>query len=122
MKTAQMTLTTQKTHNHYLNVADVAFHAAEVIEGFDYVAFGENVINISATIAAVIVGVMTYVITAFQLFWLEHGEVILTRTFQFTTTLIDTCGAVYYAGVNSRPAVNYWTARVTDNVFYALAA
>ena len=108
--------------NRTLNALDALFNAAEIIEGFDAVALGDRVINATATIAAVIVGVITYAITALQLFWCEHGETILTRIVQFTVIFIDACGTVYYWGVNSRPVINRYCARLADSAFYALTA
>ena len=108
--------------NRTLTALDVIFNAAEVIESYDYVAVGDRVIQSVATFAAVIVGVVTYVITALQLFWCEHGEVILTRTVQLTVILIDACGCCYYAGVNARPVINRYCARLADSAFYALAS
>ena len=108
--------------NRTLNVIDTAFTVIEQIERIDPVAIGEKVINIIATAAAVIIGVATYVITALQLLWLEHGETVIISAVRFTLITADTLGATYYAGRKLRPLVNHWTARLTDTLFYAFAA
>lgn len=110
------------TTNTKLNAIDALFTAIEQIERYDYVAVGETVINITATAAAVIVGVASYVITALQLWWEDNGQSIITNAVRFTFLIIDTIGAVYYAGVNSRPVIAYWGNRIIDRVYFTAAA
>lgn len=108
--------------NRTLNVIDTAFNVIEQIERVDPVAIGEKVINITATAAAVIMGVASYVITALQLWWEDNGQSIITNAVRFTFIIADTIGAVYYAGVNSRPIINQWVARLADEVYFTAAA
>ena len=105
------------TYNNSLNIVDSVFTILDRIERVDYVAVGDAVINFVATLAAAIVAVITYVVTALQLFWMEHGEHILTVAFRFTVWILDTIGAVYYAGVNSRPVLTLWANRVMDSAY-----
>jgi hypothetical protein len=114
--------TTMIITNAKLNALDALFFIAEQIERIDPVAIGEKVINISATAAAIIIGVTSYVITALQLFWLEHNETIITNAVRFTFFIADTIGAVYYAGVNSRPVITHWAARLIDRVYFTAIA
>jgi hypothetical protein len=109
------------TINRTFNVIDTAFSAAEVIERFDAVAVGEKVINISATVAAIVIGVCSYVWTALLLWWEDNNATVITHLTRFTFLFIDALGATYYAGVNTRPVINYWVARVADTVLYNLA-
>ncbi len=106
--------------NRYLNAADVVFNATEVIASYDYVAAGDRVIQSVATASAIVVGVVTYIVTALQLFWCEHGDTILTAIVRFTFILMDACGSVYYAGRNFRPVANRYCALATDSAFYQL--
>ncbi len=106
--------------NRHLGIIDQVFATLDTIERFDAVALGEKVINFSATIAAVIIGVCSYVITALQLWWEDNGEVTVTRLIRFTFWIIDAVGATYYAGVTCRPIINYWVARIADTVLYNL--
>ena len=41
---------------------------------FDYVTFGQKAIEVTVTIAAVVVAVTSYAYTAFQLWWDDNGE------------------------------------------------
>ncbi len=108
--------------NRYLTAADVAFSGLEALSEFDYVAFGNKVITATATVCAVIVAVVSYIVTALQLFWLEHGEVILKRATQFMFLTADFAGACYYTGRKLRPYVNLAVNRLTDTAFFTLAA
>ena len=107
--------------NRTLNALDVVFNVAEVIESYDYVAVGDRVIQSVATASAIIIGVVTYIVTALQLFWCEHGEVISTRTVQFVILTADFAGACYFAGRNFRPVANRYCALLADNAFYTIA-
>lgn len=110
------------TMNATLNVFDFGFGALEKVSEFDYVQFGETAIKRAAAIAAVVVGVVTYVFTALQLFWLQNGEVISKRAVQFVFLIVDFAGEMLMAGREFRRFVNRLTAQVSDGVFYALAA
>ena len=109
-------------YNTALNVVDFGFETLERIERFDYIALGEKVINITATLAAVVVAVVTYVVTALQLFWLEYGETITVNTVRFTVATVDFAGACFFAGRKLRPVVNTWVARLADSAYYGLVA
>ena len=109
------------TTNAKLNALDALFTAIEQIERYDYVATGEKVINFFATAAAIIYGVATYIITACQLFWEDYNEAIIVGAIRFTFLIADTIGAVYYAGVNSRPVIIRWANHLADSAFYAIA-
>jgi hypothetical protein len=106
--------------NRYLTVADIAFSALDIIERHDYVAVGDRIINATATVAAVIVGIITYVITALQLFWLEHSESIIINAVRFIVTLADFAGGCYYAGRKLRPYANLAVNRVVDSAFHVM--
>jgi hypothetical protein len=107
--------------NAKLNALDALFFITEQIERVDYVAIGERIIHSAATIAALIAGVTTYLITALQLWWLDNNETILTSAVRFIFLIADTIGAVYYAGVNSRPVITHWAAHLIDRVYFAAA-
>ncbi len=106
--------------NRTLNAVDFVFNATEVIASYDYVAVGDRVIQITATLAAVVIGVCSYVWTALLLFWEDNGDTILTSVVRFTFILMDACGSVYYAGRKLRPVANRYCALAADSAFYQL--
>lgn len=108
--------------NATLNVFDFGFGALEKVSEVDYVKLGENVIESVATVAAIVVGVATYVWTALMLFWLENGETIIKRAVQFVFLIVDFAGELLMAGREFRAFANKATARISDGVFYALTA
>ena len=108
------------TANRTLNAIDALFSVIEQIERYDYAAIGEKVINITATVAAVIIGVVSYIYTALLLWWEDNGQSVIINAVRFTFIIIDTIGAVYYAGVNSRPVINHWVSRLADTTYRTL--
>ena len=96
--------------NTTLNTIDKIFGTLEVIETFDYVKLGEQVINLVITIAAVIVGVCTYALTAFQLYWLDNGEVITKRAKSAVEVIKLTASECYIAGRDLRVVIANFTA------------
>lgn len=101
-----------------LNTLDLAFTGLETISEFDYVALGQNTIKVTATVAAIVTGIASYVWLAFQLFWEEHGETITVGSVKFTFGLVDFAGECLLAGRKLRPVVNGLTASLTDRVYY----
>ena len=55
----------------------------------DYVKLGEDFIFILATIYAVVVGVVSYAYTAFQLYWNDNGESIVNSITTNTNRVVD---------------------------------
>ena len=110
------------TTNTTLNVIDSAFSVIEVIAEHDYKKSAERLIAIIATAAAIIIGVATYIFTATQLFWLEHGERIITRAFQAVIIAADFAGNCYYTGRKLRVIANSATAQFTDRIYYTAIA
>jgi len=55
----------------------------------DYVKLGEDFIFILATICAVVVGVVSYAYTAFQLYWNDNGESIVNSITTNTNRVVD---------------------------------
>ena len=91
------------------------------LKEFDYVQFGENVIKTAATFAAVVVGVVSYVWTALQLWWEDNGEATQVNLIRFVVNVIDFIGAVAYA----TPKVYRWVKlngnRLIDSLFFQVA-
>lgn len=110
------------TANRTFNVIDTAFSGLETLSEFDYVAFGDKVINATATVCAVTVAVVSYIVTALQLFWLEHGQVITVSAIRFVINAVDFAGDCYHTGRKLRPVVIHNLNRLADTVFYTLAA
>lgn len=106
------------TANNTLNIVDSAFTALDRIERIDYIKLGDDAINIVATLAAAIVAVTTYVVTALQLFWMEHGERILTVAFQIVVYTVDFAHDLYVAGTDLRRFMANLSSRSVDRLFY----
>ncbi len=107
--------------NRTLNVIDTAFTVIEQIERIDPVAIGEKVINIIATAAAVIIGVATYVITALQLLWLQHGDSIMANAVRFIINTADYCHELYIIGTETKRYIAKRTAKLADYTYYAIS-
>ena len=91
------------------------------IQEFDYVKFGDNVIEFSATAYAIVVGVFSYVWTALQLWWEDNGEATQVNFIRFVVNVIDFIGAV----VTETPKVYRWVKlngnRLIDSLFFQVA-
>jgi hypothetical protein len=110
------------TTNTSLNIIDSAFSVIEVIAEHDYKKSAERIIAIIATAAAIIIGTATYISTAVQLFWEEHGQSIMTRAFQTAIIAADFAGNCYYAGRKLRVIANTASDRIMDRAYYSLIA
>ena len=91
------------------------------LKEFDYVQFGENVIKTAATFAAIVVGVVSYVWTALQLWWEDNGEATQVNLIRFIVNVIDFIGSVAY----ETPKVYRWVKlnsnRLIDSLFFQVA-
>ena len=91
------------------------------LKEFDYVQFGENVIKFSATVSAIVVGIVSYVWTALQLWWDDNGEATQVNLIRFVVNVIDFIGVVVY----ETPKVYRWvqlnTNRLVDSLFFQVA-
>ena len=108
--------------NRTLSIIDTAFTIIDRIERVDYVALGETVINIIATTAAIIVGVASYIITALQLFWEDHGQSIIINTVRFIINFADYCHELYQLGAETKRFITKSTNFLADRAFYTIAA
>jgi len=63
----------------------------------DYVKLGEDFIFILATICAVVVGVVSYAYTAFQLYWEDNGKTIVNSVKTNSNRVVD---FVFYTSTN----------------------
>lgn len=80
-----------------------------IIKHFDHVKLGEQVITLVITLTAVIVGITTYAYTAFQLYWLDNGEVITERAKSAVEVIKLTATEFYLAGRDLRLSVANYT-------------
>jgi len=91
------------------------------LKEFDYVKFGDTVIEFSATVYAIVVGVFSYVWTAFQLWWYDNGEAVQVNTIRIAVNVIDFIAAIVIA----TPKVYRWVKlnsnRLVDYLFYQVA-
>lgn len=88
------------------------------IQEFDYVKFSDNVIEFSATVYAIVVGVFSYAWTAFQLWWDDNGEATQVNLIRFVVNVIDFIAAIVIA----TPKVYRWVKlnsnRLVDALFF----
>jgi ASC-1-like (ASCH) protein len=63
----------------------------------DYVKLGDSIIFAVATICAVIVGVVSYAYTAFQLYWEDNGKTIVNSVKTNSNRVVD---FVFYTSTN----------------------
>ena len=88
------------------------------VKEFDYVKFGDNAIQFSITAFAVVVGVVSYAWTAFQLWWDDNGEAVQVNTIRIVVNLIDFIAAIVIA----TPKVYRWVKlnsnRLVDSLFF----
>jgi hypothetical protein len=88
------------------------------IQEFDYVKFCDNVVEFSATAYAIVVGVFSYVWTAFQLWWDDNGEATQVNLIRFVVNVIDFIAAIVIA----TPKVYRWVKlnsnRLVDALFF----
>jgi hypothetical protein len=108
--------------NRTLSVIDAAFNVIEQIERIDYIALGRTVIDKAVITAAVIVAVATYVITACQLFWLDHGDRIIINSVRLVINTIDFAHEVYVIGQQSRRFITKTLNLAADSAFFTIAA
>ena len=107
--------------NLALNTIDSFFLTAEKVEEFDYVAFGQKVVDFFIVAAAILVGVFTYLSTAAQLFWEEHGEAILITTTRSFFVTLDFFGDLLEAARDFHRFANRYTALAADSAYRILA-
>ena len=91
------------------------------LKEFDYIQFGEDVIKFAATVSAIVVAVVSYVWTAFQLWWLDNGETVKVNTFRFVVNLIDAIAAFVIAIPKVYRSLTLNLNRLVDYVFYQVA-
>lgn len=91
------------------------------LKEIDYVKIGENVIDFTATTVAIIVGVVSYAYTAFQLWWDDNGESTQVNLIRFFVNLIDFIAEIVLA----IPKIYRWTSfntnRLIDSLYYQVA-
>lgn len=107
--------------NRTLTIIDFAFNVIEQIERIDYIKLGRNVIDKAIVTAAVIVAVATYVITACQLFWLDHGDRIIISITRTVVNTINFAHEVFVIGQDLRKSITKTLNRAADNAFFAIA-
>jgi hypothetical protein len=88
------------------------------LKEFDYVKFGDNAIQFAATVYAVVVGVSSYLWTAFQLWWDDNGEATQVNLIRLIVNVIDFIGAIVIA----TPKVYRWVKlnsnRLVDSLYF----
>jgi hypothetical protein len=107
--------------NTALNTLDLAFAFAERVHDFDYVALGAWFVRATTTVAAVVVGVCSYLYLTLRLWWCEHGEAVTVGAFRFAVATVDVAGEVLALGREARAALNRLATVGADRAFYALA-
>lgn len=108
--------------NTQLSIIDSAFGVIESVSEFDFIRFGEKIIDVSLVITATTHAVISYVITAIMLWWLENGPAIMANTVRVVIIAADFAGNCYLAGRDFRRFTNHWVAQLTDQVYYHVIA
>jgi hypothetical protein len=118
LATCSLFSTTMELTNSFPPVDALVEFSNKKLKEFDYVQFGEDVIKFSATATAVVIGVVSYVWTALQLWWEDNGETTQVNFIRFLVNVIDFIGAIAYA----TPKVYRWvqlnTNRLIDSVYF----
>jgi len=109
-------------NNRILNIFDFAFGVIETATEFDYVQARDRAIRAVAMAAAIIIGTATYVSTAAQLFWEEHGESIKVFCVRAVILTADFAGDCYFAGRDFRRFASTESERILDRAYYSLIA
>jgi hypothetical protein len=108
--------------NRTLNVIDSAFIIVDRIERVDCIKLGRTVIDKAIILAAVIVAVTTYVITACQLWWLTHSETIIISTTRFVINTADFAHEVFVMGQELRRFITKTFNLAADSAFFTIAS
>ena len=107
--------------NRALNAIDIAFIIIGRIERIDYIKLGEQIIDKAIITAAVIYGIASYIITALQLFWLQHGDSIMANAVRFIVNTADYCHELYIIGTETKRYIAKRTAKLADYTYYAIS-
>jgi hypothetical protein len=107
--------------NTALNALGLVFTVTERVHDFDYVALGAWLVRATATVAAFVVAVVTYLYLTLRLWWCEHGEAVTVGVFRFAVGALEAAGGALALGRATRLGVNRLLAVGTDRAFYALA-
>ena len=81
----------------------------------------QQVIYYTATACAVIIAIASYLSTATQLWWLDHGDEVIAKSKKFLNTFAAVCLGLYQTGVELRPVANRLTATIADRAYYLAA-
>lgn len=91
------------------------------LKQFDYVKFGADAIQFAATISAIVIGVSSYIWTAFQLWWEDNKESVQVNLIRFAVNVVNFVAAI----VITTPKVYRWvklnTSRLIDSLFFHIA-
>ena len=95
-------------------------HAWQVLTSVDYKKQAIRALLLLATVAAIIVGVSSFIYRNARKFWAEHGEAITLAFYEFINWLEIFIEKVYQAGVIARPIVVLYVNKMVDRAFYKL--
>jgi hypothetical protein len=87
----------------------------------DYKRHFIQLVLLTATVAAVLVSVSTFIYRNARAFWAAHGETIQFQFALFVERLELSIEKVYQLGAASRPVVIRWFNWLLDRAFYLLA-
>jgi len=91
------------------------------VKEFDYVKFGDNVIQFSATVSAIAVGVVSYFWTALLLWWNDNGENSKNKLLQFLFNVVVFIAEIAVAIPKLYRWVQMNINRLIDSAFYQIA-
>lgn len=93
--------------------------ALNKIKEFDYVKFGAKVVNYSVTVYAVLYAVITYIWTAFQLWWDDNGETVKVNLVRFTFNSVDFIAEIVFALQDLYRFLKRISIRLMDSVYFS---
>lgn len=106
-----------KNLSNTLNAVDVVLGTIEKVQEFDVPAKAKYVANVATTVVAVVVGFLSYISLALQLFWDEHGETVKSTAINFAIGTVEFALLLFEAGRDFRNFVAKATTRVQDELY-----
>jgi hypothetical protein len=91
------------------------------LKQFDYVEFGAKAIQFAATVSAIVVGVVSYVWTAFQLWWEDNGEAVQVNSIRFAINVVNFVSAIVITISKIYRWVKLNSNRLIDSLFFQFA-
>ena len=90
----------------------------EFLTSIDYRKHAVQFMLVVATVAAIVVGVTTFVCRNARKFWLAHGDDLVLGFYEFANNVEIAIENTYELGVSFRPVAVKWVNFAADRAFY----